>query len=109
MIFFYFSEQGIAAKFWGGSQTYFTICYQLKQPIYLKLSFNIEDTDLVSNIFLQAAFTEASESLFKALEGQIYFSSIDILVPQNWTALDCQTPLNLHRASGRQVKGIYQL
>lgn len=57
------------------------------------------------NFLFQAAMNATSHSLHAALAGKIHFSSVNILVPDNWTAEDCNTNFaSFHEAGRLQVK-----
>ena len=47
---------------------------------------------------------EASRSLSVFLEGKAHFATVNIQVPADWTAADCQTPLEHNKPIRSEVR-----
>ena len=47
---------------------------------------------------------EASRSLNVFLEGKAHFATANIQVPRDWTAADCQTPLEHNKPVRSEVR-----
>ena len=55
---------------------------------------------------------EASRSLNVFLEGKAHFATANIQVPADWTAADCQTPLEHNkpvRSEVRRILGLHKV
>ena len=61
-------------------------------------------TSLSSLSAFQAAMREASRSLSAFLEGKAHFATANIQVPADWTAADCQTPLEHNKPIRSEVR-----